>query len=157
GEGLVEHLVDMELEAARALPRALPLLLRVLHAPLLARGRPEAVAHVRRLRALRRGADPDQLPRHPARAGLHPPRRLLSLRAADERFDVRDVLRLLGGGDAARVRPLPGRAPRQESRRGYPGPPRRARDARAAPRPRGDGSRLVSQGGYLAAAYAVVF
>ena len=40
GEGVVGRVVDLELEPARPLPRPLPLLLRVLHAPLLARGRP---------------------------------------------------------------------------------------------------------------------
>ena len=39
GEGLLGRLVDVELEPARALPRPLPLLLRLLHAPLLGRGR----------------------------------------------------------------------------------------------------------------------
>ena len=75
----------LELEPARALPRPLPLLLRLLHAPLLDRGGPAAGADLGRLRALRRRADPGQLLRDPARERLHPPDDLHARRAADDR------------------------------------------------------------------------
>ena len=69
---------------------------RLLHAPLLGRAGPAAREHVRRLRALRRGADPDLVPRDPARQELHPPGRLHPRRAADDRLAVPHVLRLAG-------------------------------------------------------------
>ena len=57
---------------------------------------PAAGEHLRRLRALRRRADPGQLPRHPAREELHPPDRLHAGRAADVGDDVLRLLRLPG-------------------------------------------------------------
>ena len=48
GEDLVGRLVGLERRPARALPRAVPLLLRLLHAPLLGRSGPGAGEHVAR-------------------------------------------------------------------------------------------------------------
>jgi hypothetical protein len=48
-----------------------------------------AGAHLRRLRALRRRADPGQLLRDPARERLHPPDGVHARRAADDGLDVR--------------------------------------------------------------------
>src|SRR5581483_3052388 len=145
GEGLVGALVGVVRGPARALPRALPLLLRLLHAALLARARPVACAHLRGVRAVRGGADPGQLPRHPAVEELHPPGRLHPRRASDDRDDVRRVLRRVGGGAPPRRADVPGGAARQAA---GPPPARAARGAR----------RVVSSGEkYVAAAYAVVF
>ena len=69
-------LVELELEPARPLPRALPLLLRLLHAALLRRAGAATRAHLRRVRALRRGARAGELPRDPAGQRLHPPDRV---------------------------------------------------------------------------------
>ena len=66
GADLLGGLVGLGRRRARPLPRPLPLLLRLLHAPLLGRARARAREHVRRLRALRRRADPDLVPRDPA-------------------------------------------------------------------------------------------
>ena len=85
GEGVVGRVVDVELEPARPVPRPLPLLLRVLHAPLLDRAGAAARAHLRGLRALRRRADPGQLLRDPARERLHPPDGVHARRPADDR------------------------------------------------------------------------
>ena len=58
---------------------------------------PAAGEHVGGLRALRRRADPDLVPRDPARGGLHPPGRLHARRPADERLDVRVFCVCLAG------------------------------------------------------------
>ena len=117
---------------------------RLLHAPLLDRGGAAARERLRRLRALRGRADPGQLPRDPARRGLHPPDGVHARRAADDRDDVLHLLRLLGRDHDARLRPLPGRARRQAARR------EPARAARGA-------DDMSSGEKYVAAAYGVVF
>src|SRR5439155_335691 len=86
----------------------LPLLRRLLHAPLLRRPRARAREHVRRLRRLRRHPDSDQLPGDPAREPADSPGRLQPRRPADERLDVLHFLRLprgdaRAGGDAEAV------------------------------------------------------
>ena len=60
GEGVLGRLVGLARAAARRLPRPVPLLLGLLHAALLARAGAGARAHLRRVRALRRRADPGQ-------------------------------------------------------------------------------------------------
>ena len=101
GEGLVGRLVDVELQPARPVPRPVPLLLRLLHAALLDRGRASARARLGRVRAVRRGADPRQLPRHPPGQRLHPPHRLHTGRSADDKQDVRRLLRRVGRDPAS--------------------------------------------------------
>jgi hypothetical protein len=88
GEDLLGCLVDVERAAADALPRPLPLLLRLLHAALLGRARAAAGESLGRLCALRRRAHPGQLPRHPPGREIHPPGRLHARWAADVREHV---------------------------------------------------------------------
>ena len=62
---------------------------------------------VGRLRSLRRRADPDQLSRHQAGGGLHPPDGLHARGAEHDGHDVHHVLRRLGSRDAPRLSPVP--------------------------------------------------
>ncbi len=71
---------------------------------------PRRARLVGRVRLVRGRADPDQLPRDPARGGLHPPDDVHARGPADDRHDVHGVLRLVGGRDAPGLRPVPGRA-----------------------------------------------
>src|SRR5204862_4539574 len=143
GEDLMGPLVALEREPARSLPCAVPLLLRVLHAALLRRGRAGAGEPLRRLRALRRRPDPGQLPGDPPGPALHPPGRLYEPWPARARDDAARVPRLMGG-DADPVRDA---LPRGASRKA----------ARLAP-PRAPGAAGVTTAEkYVAAAYLVVF
>ncbi len=74
--------------------------------------------HVRRLRALRRRADPDLVPRDPALAQLHPPRGLHAARPADDRQAQFLTFCVVLARDAARCsrHALPARAGRQAAR-----------------------------------------
>src|SRR5207244_341111 len=81
GQDLVGPLVALEREPARPLPRPLPLLLRVLHAAVLRRGRPGPREPLRGLRPLRRRTDSRQLSRDPLGPALHSPVSLLIARA----------------------------------------------------------------------------
>src|SRR5262245_1030131 len=142
GEDLLGCLVDVERAAADSLPRALPLLLRLLHAALLGRGRAASREPLGRLRALRGRADPGQLPCHPPRRKLHPPGRLHARRASDVREHVLRLLRL-SRSDARPLRhALHERAGRKAARC-------------TAPRASG-GARMTTSEKYVTAAYLVV-
>ena len=103
GARVVGRVVVVEREPTRSLPRALSLLLRVLHAALLARAGARARKHVRRLRAVRRRADSRLVPRDQALAEVHPSGRVQLARPADDRLAVLHVLRL-ARGDAGALR-----------------------------------------------------
>src|SRR5262249_29649414 len=147
GEDLLGPLVAVEREPARALPRALPLLRRLLHASLLGRARPRAREHVRRVRALRGRPDPHQLPRDQAGESAHPSGRVHAAGPANGRLDVPDVLRLARGNAESGGDPLPHRAGREAARFSL---------ARAA----GAGGLILAVTAaekYVAAAYGLVF
>src|SRR4029453_5117161 len=135
--------VALEFEAARALPRSLPLLLRVLHAAVLRRAGPAPREPLGCVRDLRRRADPDQLPGHPAPKRLHPPGRVRPARAADVGLAVPDFLCQPRSDAVALRRALPPRARREAHRR----TPARAAGA----------DRMTTEEKYVAAAYLVVF
>src|SRR5581483_8189764 len=143
GEDLVGALVALEREPARALPCAVPLLLRLLHAALLARRRAAAREPVRGVRALRRDPHSGELPRNSPRAEVHPSRRVHPARAELPRLDPRDLLRGADCDARARVHALPCRARRQAPR---PPAPRAA-----------SGVRVSTAEKYVTAAYCVVF
>ncbi len=82
GEDLVGPLVGVERGRARPVPHPLPLLLRVLHAPLLARPGAAARESERGVRALRRRPDPGELRGDPACEGVPPPACLCAERTA---------------------------------------------------------------------------
>src|SRR5262249_26223579 len=98
-------LVGVEGGPARPLPRAVPLLLRVFHAALLAAAGPAAREPERGLRPFRRRLDPGQRARDPALAAVHPPGRIQRARDEHGRLAVLHVLRRarrdadLGGDD----------------------------------------------------------
>src|SRR5262249_7567778 len=143
GADLVGPLVDVELEPAGDVPDPVPLLLGLLHAPLLSRAGPGAGEHVGGLRALRGGADPDQLALDPDRERLHPPDGVHDTRAADVGLDVLRFLRFVGGAA------LPGRDHVPRGARG---------EAAGRPAARVAGALGVSASEkYVAAAYIVVF
>ena len=83
---------------------------RVLHAALLGRRRAAAREPLRGVRALRRRADPGQLPGDPAGAEFHPSGRLHAARRRIRRLDARHVLRRAGRDARARVHALSSRA-----------------------------------------------
>src|SRR5262249_16925977 len=136
-------LADVELEPARHVPDPVPVLLGLLHAALLDRARPGAREHVRGVRLVRRGADPDLVALDPARERLHPPDRLPPPPPPDVDLDVGHLLRLVVRAAPAGGDDVPRRAGREAARRA---------SARAA------GTSSVSSGEkYVAAAYLVVF
>src|SRR5205807_9339173 len=143
GEDRLGTLVAVERGRARAVPCPLPLLLRVLHAPLLGRSRPAARESERGVRALRRRPDPRQLCRDPAREGVLPPGGLHVARAAVRRLDPRHVLHRTGRAARPRIHALPARDRRQAARR--------------AAAPIEGGARLTTAEKYVTAAYCVVF
>ena len=132
GEDLVGRVVELGRAAARALPDPVPLLLGLLHAPLLARAGRGAREHLRRLRARRRRADPGLVPRDPARRELHPPGRVHARRAGQPADGDARHRRGLPGRDArARRDAVPERVARQAARRAAAGScGRRSREQR---------------------------
>src|SRR5262249_17326292 len=146
GEGVVGGVVDLERGPARAVPRAGPVLLRVLHASLLGRAGRAAREHERRLRAVRRRPHPGLVPRDPALEEVHPSGRLHVARAADEPLAVLRLLCLVGGDAPALRDPLQRRARREAHRRA----PARAAGAAVVSGP-------PSEWQYVAGAYLVVF
>src|SRR5205823_5535261 len=123
--------------------RPVPVLRGVLHAAVLGRAGSAAREPVRRVRAVRRRADPGELPRDPPRERFHPSRRLHAQGTADDRDNVRGVLRRVGRDARACVDLLQAGAHRQAARRAA------ARAAR--------GSRVSAGEKYVAAVYLVVF
>src|SRR5919108_517332 len=115
GEDLVGSLVGLERAAAHALPDPVSVLLGVLHAPLLDACRSAQGAHLRRVRPLRRRADPPQLHGDSPRRGADSPGGVQTGRTRHGGLDVPDVLRLLRRDARARRRALPARAERQAS------------------------------------------
>src|SRR5262249_21000900 len=138
-------------------PRPLPLLCGLLHAPALARPGPAASGLLGGVRAPRRGADPALDPGGARGAVPHPPDRVHPSRAADGRADVRDLPGRLGGCDRARGAALPDGAPGQAARCTAPADPARARGGAAAV------SLVLADLGlrtavkYVAAAYLIVW
>src|SRR5262249_27415636 len=120
GEVPLGSLVAVEREAARALPRPVPLLLGVLHAALLGRAGAAPGEPVGGVLAVRRRADPDQLPRDQAGERVHPSGRVHEPRAADVRLTVLHVLRLPRGDALGLLGALSARARGQADRREPP-------------------------------------
>ena len=117
GEDLVGALVALEREPARALPRAVPLLRRVLHAPLLGRPGPAAREPLRRLRALRGRSSRSASWRSGSRSSSSTRSCSRATGRQLRRLDPRHVPRLAGRDARARVHALPARALRQAARR----------------------------------------
>src|SRR4029077_20788386 len=136
-------LVAVEREPTRPLPRVVPFLRGVLHAPFLGRARAAARKSQRGLRALRRRPRAGELPRDPARAALHPSGRVHAQRACVRRLDPRHVPCGAGGDARSRIHALPRRAFRQAARR--------------APARVAGGARVTTAEKYVTAAYCVVF
>src|SRR5436305_179326 len=136
-------LVGLELEPARAVSRALPVLRGVLHAALFARAWAVAREHLRGLRAVRRRAHPRQLARDPPLAGHHPSDRLQGVRTCARGQPAADLRRLLGGDAGAGRMPVQRRADEQAV-------------GRAAQVVAG-AARMTTAERYVTAAYLVVF
>src|SRR5262245_25820475 len=142
GQGLVGCLVVVGREAARAVPDPVPLLLVLLHAPLLDRLRPPAGAKLGGVRAVRGRPDPGQLPGCADRGDDPAPDDLHARGRGSTRRDARGLLRLPGGHALAGRDPVPRRAGREAGRR----EPARAQGA----------PRVTTSEKYVTAAYLVL-
>src|SRR4051812_46133725 len=112
----VGSLVGLERGPARAVPRPVPLLLRVLHVALLACTGPAAGEPERGVRALRCRARADQHPGDSTVRAVHPSGRVRQGRSEHGRVAVPDVLRRRRRDAHARGHALSPRACRQAAR-----------------------------------------